>query len=119
MLGAPPAACACRQAMASVHVRNRRTELQSVSLWEGVARARDGLDEAEAHRGRSCVAAIGHVELAQQAGDVTLHRARAEKELLGDLRIGQALTQQGEDIALTRTEGGTYRCEGRSEAPTS
>src|SRR5687767_11721150 len=104
--------------MTSVHVRNRRTELRYViavrmSLQEGVARARNGLDDAEAHRGRSCVTAIGHVELAQQAGDVTLHRTRAEEELLGDLGIGQALTQQGEDIPLTRTEGDTYRCEGR------
>ena len=53
-------------------------------------------------RRRCRVPAIGHVELAQKAGDVTLHRAWAEEEALGDLGIGQALAQQDEDVLLAR-----------------
>ena len=55
-------------------------------------------------RRRCRVPAISHVELTQKAGDVALHRAWAEDEALGDLRIGQALAQQDEHVLRARRQ---------------
>src|SRR3954465_9683485 len=55
---------------------------------------------------RGGLATVGHSELAEHAGDVTLDRPFAEEEVLGDLGIGQVLAEQDEDVLLAWTEDG-------------
>ena len=49
--------------------------------------------------------AAGHLELAQQAGDVVLHRVLGEEHRLGDLLVGLALRDEVEDARLLGREG--------------
>src|SRR3954447_8985568 len=45
-------------------------------------------------------AAVGHAKLGQNVRHVVARRARAEEKCLGNLRVGQPLAEQSENIAL-------------------
>ena len=62
-----------------------------------------GLFEFEEERRR--LAARAHAELGEGGGEVALDRALGEEELVGDLGVGQALGDVGEDLALAVGEG--------------
>ena len=50
--------------------------------------------------------AAGDLELGQDAGDVVLDRLLGQAELAGDLAVGAALGDQGEDALLLGGEAG-------------
>ena len=47
---------------------------------------------------------VGHVELAQEGGDVALHRPDRDVQALGDLGVGQVLADGSQDLGLPRRD---------------
>jgi hypothetical protein len=62
----------------------------------GVQEATDGVDAAVVS------AARWHVELGEDVAEVRLHGPARKEESPGDRSVGEALGDQGEDLALTR-----------------
>src|SRR3954465_15738231 len=69
-------------------------------------------DQVVPYGQRGGLATVGHAELAEHAGDVTLDRAWTEEEVLGDLGIGQVLAEQNEDVLPAGAGGGGDFCGG-------
>src|SRR5215212_10184286 len=47
------------------------------------------------------LAPVGYPQLAEHVGDVLAGGVRTNEELLGDLRVGQALAEEGKHLPLT------------------
>src|SRR5215210_3992166 len=65
---------------------------------------RCALDEAQASGRRRCFAAVGHTELTENLHDMPFDRARAQIESRRNFGVGQAMTEQGQDLLLARRE---------------
>src|SRR5829696_7466134 len=61
-------------------------------------------EEAGACRHRGGLPPIGRTEFGEDMGDGSGDRLAANKELLGDLAVGPALTKEGEDFLLAVRE---------------
>lgn len=46
------------------------------------------------------LAAVRSIELGEEIGDVAIDRTWTQKEMSSDLRIGQALAKEGQDISF-------------------
>ncbi len=65
----------------------------------------DGRSDQAAARGLGgSVAAVGHTQFAEHIGDVVVDGARTEKEARGNLRISQALAEEGEHFLLAERQ---------------
>src|SRR5215212_9053952 len=87
---------------ASVPARNWSTE--SGESRRAQHRATRDLDEGHAHRRGGGIVAVGHVELAENAGDMALNGPRTEEERLGDLPIGLSGGNEAQHLVFTGGE---------------
>ena len=69
-------------------------------------REEPSVSEAEAPSLRGRVVAGVHVELLEYGGDVVVDRAGRQDESLGDVRVGQPVREQAQDLHLTGGETG-------------
>jgi len=61
-------------------------------------------DQAVFVRSNQELLAAMHIEFAENAGEVMAHGRAANAEAAGDIFVGQALSNQGDDIMLTFRE---------------
>ena len=64
------------------------------------------VSEAEAPCLRGRVVAGVHVELLEYGGDVVVDRAGRQDESLGDVRVGQPVREEAQDLHLPSSETG-------------
>src|SRR5215813_2452868 len=75
-----------------------------------------GVDvEAEAARRGGGFAAVRHLELRQDVGDVDARGLRRDEQLFTDLAVGATGAEQTEHLALARGEAGTVGRRGRRD----